>query len=140
GGWEGRDGRRRGGHVVGGRLGSGGTPPTRPTPLCLLPRQDLEAWLALGEAAGGDEPPLSTYATKILALVGARGASFAQELQRAAGLLPGHFEMGLIQLIGQGLLTCDSFGGLRRLITPPSRRRGVMKQQPLAPARPCSPF
>ena len=42
--------------------------------------------------------------------------------------------MGLTQLIGHGLVTCDSFGGLRRLITPPSKRRGVMRRVPLAPA------
>jgi ATP-dependent Lhr-like helicase len=39
-----------------------------------------------------------------------------------------------VQLIGHGLVTCDSFGGLRRLVTPPSRRRGVMKRVPFAPA------
>src|SRR5439155_23460557 len=87
-----------------------------------------------GGPAGGERPPLSTYARILLDAVAARGASFAQELQRAAGLLPAHFEMGLAQLIGHGLLTCDSFGGVRRLITPPSRRRGVMRQQPLTPA------
>jgi ATP-dependent Lhr-like helicase len=31
-------------------------------------------------------------------------------------------------------VTCDSFGGVRRLITPPSRRRGVVKSSPLVPA------
>ena len=122
------------GHLVCGRLWGRGNAPIRSTPLCLLPRQDLDAWLALADAAGDAEPPLSTYARTILDVIEARGASFAQELQRATGLLPSHFEMGLTQLIGQGLLTCDSFGGLRRLITPPSRRRGVVKHQPLTPA------
>ncbi|HKQ56402.1 MAG TPA: DEAD/DEAH box helicase [Candidatus Eisenbacteria bacterium] len=122
------------GHLVCGRLWGRGNTPIRSTPLCLLPRVDLDAWLALAEAAGDEEPPLSTYARKILEVVEARGASFAQELQAAAGLLPSHFEMGLAQAIAQGLLTCDSFGGLRRLITPPSRRRGVVKHQPLTPA------
>jgi ATP-dependent Lhr-like helicase len=42
--------------------------------------------------------------------------------------------MGLVELIGHGRASCDSFGGLRRLITPPSRRRGVMKRAPLTPA------
>ncbi|MGH7731328.1 MAG: Lhr family helicase [Candidatus Eiseniibacteriota bacterium] len=125
------------GDLVCGRLWGRGNTPIRITPLCLLPRQDLDAWLALGEAgasAGDEEPALSTYARTIFAVVEARGASFVQELQRAAGLLPEHFELGLTQLIGQGLLTCDSFGGMRRLITPPGRRRGVMRHQPLTPA------
>jgi ATP-dependent Lhr-like helicase len=34
--------------------------------------------------------------------------------------------MGLGELIAQGLLTCDSFGALRWLIVPPSKRRGPM--------------
>jgi ATP-dependent Lhr-like helicase len=42
--------------------------------------------------------------------------------------------MGLTQLIGHGRITSDSFGGLRRLITPPSKRRGVMKRAHLTPA------
>jgi ATP-dependent Lhr-like helicase len=41
--------------------------------------------------------------------------------------------MGLAQLIAEGRVTCDSFGGLRRLVTPPSRRRGVMKRVAYAP-------
>ena len=122
------------GDLVWGRLWGRGNTPIRTTPLCLLPRQDLDAWLALAEAGGNDDAALSSYAKAILDVIEGRGASFAQELQHASGLLPSHFEMGLIQLIGQGLLTCDSFGGVRRLITPPGRRRGVMRHQPLAPS------
>src|SRR5438046_4046030 len=70
----------------------------------------------------------------ILDALDRRGASFTQELERATALLPSHFEVGRTQLIGHGLVTCDSFGGLRRLITPPSRRRGVVKAAPLVPA------
>jgi ATP-dependent Lhr-like helicase len=134
------------GEVVWGRVWGAGDSPIRSTPICLLPREDLEAWMSLsalrapatpaitlapGAESGG---PLSTYARTILDALDQRGASFAQELERATRLLPSHFEMGLTQLIGHGLVTCDSFGGLRRLITPPSRRRGVMKHTPLMPA------
>jgi ATP-dependent helicase Lhr and Lhr-like helicase len=168
------------GEVAWGRLWGEGSTPARSTPVCLLPREDLDTWLGLaaaGEAAraGGrvtavgasagllraatdkrsqrrrsgagagpvavpargapdDAAPLSTYARTLLDTLGARGASFVQELERATRLLPSHLEMGLVQLIGHGLVTCDSFGGLRRLVTPPSRRRGVMKRVPFAPA------
>src|SRR5207245_9930277 len=77
---------------------------------------------------------LSTYARARLAVLDDRGPCFTQELERLTRLLPSHLEMGLGQLIGHGLVTCDSFGGLRRLVTPPSRRRGVMRRVPLAPA------
>jgi ATP-dependent helicase Lhr and Lhr-like helicase len=62
-----------------------------------------------------------------------RGPSFTQDIERHSGLLPSHVEMGLAELIGRGLTTCDSWSGLRRLITPPSRRRGVMKRARFAP-------
>src|SRR2546426_7431706 len=83
-------------------------------------------------------PPRSTlfpYTTlfRSLTALDARGACFTRELERSSGLLPSHFEMGLAQLIGHGLVTCDSFGGLRRLVTPPSRRRGVMRRGPPLP-------
>jgi len=141
------------GELVWGRLWGGGDTPVRSTPVCLLPREDLDVWLALAAPADGESTqamsngadragpngadrgdPLSSYAAILLEILGSRGASFTQELQRASGLLPSHVEMGLAQLIGRGIVTCDSFSGLRRLITPPSRRRGVMKRAPFAPA------
>ena len=125
------------GEVVWGRLWGEGSSPIRATPICLLPREDLDDWLALAALRRGRAPDgagLATYAATILAVLDQRGACFTQELERASRLLPSHFEMGLVQLIGHGIVTCDSFGGLRRLITPPSRRRGVMKRAPLMPA------
>jgi len=127
------------GEFAWGRIWSGGNSPIRSTPVCLLPREDLDVWLALGAERGkrdedDEAAPLSTYASTLLDIIQARGSVFTQELQRASRLLPTQVEMGLAQLIGQGLVTCDSFGGLRRLITPPSRRRGVMKRAPYAPS------
>ena len=156
------------GEVAWGRLWGEGNAAIRSTPICLVPREDLDAWLALpargqtgaagngraerargngradptserheearpgGAAAANGE--LSTYARALLDALEARGACFVRELERLTRLLPSHVEMGLTQLIGHGLVTCDSFGGLRRLITPPSKRRGVMRRVPLAPA------
>jgi ATP-dependent Lhr-like helicase len=64
----------------------------------------------------------------------ASGASFATEIVRRAKLLPSHFEMGLVQLLGHGLVTCDSFGGLRRLVRPAKHRRGAARRTTTAPA------
>jgi len=125
------------GEIAWGRLWGEGNTAARSAPICLLPREDLESWLALARAGGPSVTAsggLSTYARTILDALGLRGACFVQELQRDTRLLPSHLEMGLVQLIGHGLVTCDSFGGLRRLVTPPSRRRGVMKRVPFAPA------
>jgi ATP-dependent Lhr-like helicase len=138
------------GEVAWGRLWGRGNTAIRSTPVCLVPRADLAAWTdlaALGARpaliergdpvvppAAGEDGALSTYASLVLAVLEARGACFAPELQRESGLLPEHFEAGLTQLIGHGLVTCDSYGGLRRLLLPPSRRRGMTAAQALAPA------
>src|SRR5262249_49158422 len=102
-------------------------------PVCLVPRESLDTWLALADC--GDparDESRSAYARALLDVLAARGACFVQELTQAARLLPSHAEMGLAQLIAHGLVTCDSVGGLRRLVTPPSRRRGAMRGAPLA--------
>jgi hypothetical protein len=44
----------------------------------------------------------------------------------ARGILSAQLETALGELIAHGFLTCDSFGALRGLIVPPSRRRGPM--------------
>ncbi|MFQ5506210.1 MAG: ATP-dependent DNA helicase, partial [Planctomycetota bacterium] len=109
------------GELAWGRLWGQGAAPIRTTPLCLLPREDLDAWLCL---AGPARPPrLSAPATQILELLQARGASFPQELKRDTKLLANQLELGLGELISRGLVTCDSFSGLRGLTVPPSRRR-----------------
>src|SRR5207248_11383888 len=116
----------RTGEVVWGRLWGGGNTPIRSTPICLLPREDLEAWMSLAaRRPRAESPALGSHARAVLEQLDQRGACFTQELERATRLLPAHVEMGLTQLIGHGLVTCDSFGGLRRLVTPPGRRRGA---------------
>ena len=140
------------GELAWGRLWGGGRSPIRSTPVALLPREELDLWLSLaapaaarapasaddeetGGLADGEADPreISTYADVLLSVLAARGASFAQDLERHSGLLPAHVEMGIAELIGRGLVTCDSWSGLRRLITPPSRRRGALKRARFAP-------
>jgi ATP-dependent helicase Lhr and Lhr-like helicase len=146
------------GELAWGRLWGGGRSPIRSTPVALLPRDELDLWLSLaapvaaaaaparneapgaasrdgdaGPEGAADAPEISTYADVLLSVLAARSASFTQDLERHSGLLPAHVEMGLTELIGRGLVTCDSWSGLRRLITPPSRRLGVMKRARFAP-------
>jgi ATP-dependent Lhr-like helicase len=109
------------GEFAWGRLWGGGGCAIRVTPLSFVPREDLDTWRSL------TQPPvdaaLSGPASDLLAALSLRGAMFPQELQKAARLVPAHVEMGLADLVSQGLVTCDSFAALRQMITPPSRRR-----------------
>ena len=124
------------GEVAWRRLWGAGSSAIRSTPICLVPRRELGTWLALAERGAGrlEGHELSSHGRAVLSALESRGPSFTQDLQSASGLLASHFEMGLVELIGHGRISCDSFGGLRRLITPPSRRRGIMKRAPLTPA------
>ncbi len=136
------------GRVAWGRFWGAGDAPVRALPLTIVPREDLTTWLGLAPSPSappappgppsmpgdGGPPGLSSHARRVLEELKERGASFTQELEQRTGLLPSHLEMGLVELAGHGIITCDSFGGLRRLITPASRRRGAARQAALVPA------
>ncbi len=104
--------------------GSGGGGPLRTAPMCLIARENLDAWTSLAPAPWLDG--LGGPARVLYEPLNTRGAMFPQELAKAVKLLPAHLEIGLSELIARGLLTCDSFGALRWLMVPPSRRRGPL--------------
>ena len=54
----------------------------------------------------------------------AQGASFFDELVEGSGLLRSQVEEALAELVALGLVTSDSFGGLRALLVPSDRRPG----------------
>ena len=113
------------GEVVWARLWGSAATPIRSTPVCLVPRDDLESWLGLTSDA--ESPQLGHAAGELHALLGARGAMFAQGLQRGSGLHPDELDEGLAELIARGLVTCDSFSGLRSLLLSVSKRRSAAK-------------
>jgi ATP-dependent Lhr-like helicase len=113
------------GEFAWGRLWSGATTPIRVTPISFVPRDELEAWLSLTDEP--TEEGLGGPAHDLLNALRTHGAMFPQILQKAANLVPAHVEMGLAELVAHGLVTCDSFGALRQMITPPSRRRAPLR-------------
>ncbi len=113
------------GEFAWGRLWGGAAGAVRSTPISLLPRADLEQWLALGDPLG--EPKLGGAAAQIRDALSRGGAMFLQELERTAELPESFAERGLAELVTHGLATCDSFAALRQLIVPPSRRRQTLR-------------
>ena len=114
-----------GGEFAWGRLWGGAASAVKVTPLAFVPREELDAWLALT-----DEPSregMGGPAADLLKPLLKTGAMFPQNLPKAASLLPAHVEMALAELLARGLVTCDSFGAVRQMITPPSRRRGALR-------------
>jgi ATP-dependent Lhr-like helicase len=112
-----------------GRIGwaagqrSKGAGPIRSTPVALFSRDG-------GEDRATGTPPmedfeLSSNATRLRQVLEQRGASFFHELVPLSGLLRTQVEQALGELAGLGLVTSDSFAGLRALITPSSKRRPI---------------
>ncbi len=98
------------------------TGPVRSTPIALVSRDHLEDWLSLARrpARSGS---LSAYAARVLEVLEARGACFFGELVSYADLLPTQVESALGELVIHGLVTADSFGGLRALLVRSDRRK-----------------
>jgi len=62
----------------------------------------------------------------VLAVLSHRGASFFTDLTAGSGLLATQVEQALAELAAAGLVTSDSFTGLRALLTPSDRRKPLV--------------
>ncbi|MEX2206521.1 MAG: DEAD/DEAH box helicase [Myxococcota bacterium] len=93
-----------------------GTQPSRLTPIGVFPRADLEVLLQTASPARAEPAVLRGSAERVLEVLRARGALFSGELEAASRLLPVQVEEGLRELIAHGLVSCDGFAPLRRLL------------------------
>jgi ATP-dependent Lhr-like helicase len=97
-----------------------GAGPIRSTPITMLARRNVKAWVPLTQA---HDPALLSYKPRaVLDFIRERGASFFDEIADGVGLLPVEVEEALAALVALGLVNSDSFGGLRALLVPSSRR------------------
>ncbi|MGJ0485599.1 MAG: DEAD/DEAH box helicase [Methylomicrobium sp.] len=96
------------------------------TPVALITRDHLEFWRTFGTFPDISELELSANALKVHASIKEWGASFFQELVSETGLLKTQLEETLGELAAAGLITSDSFQGLRTLVMPQKilHRRG----------------
>jgi len=94
--------------------------PLRTSPVAFFDRDNLADWLQL--AASVSLPELSCETQKVLDLLQSGGALFYADLVRKSQLFPSQVEQGLIELIGLGLVTADSFDGVRALLLPSDKR------------------
>ena len=95
--------------------------PVRTTPITLLPRRHTQFWSSLTGPTDGVQP--GARAQAVLDCLRAQGASFFDELAVASGLMRLQVEEALSELVTLGLVTSDSFGGLRALLVPSDRRK-----------------
>jgi ATP-dependent Lhr-like helicase len=105
------------------------TGPVRGTPVLLCERDALPHWQQVAGAAVVDDAVLSGTARQVLDVLRTHGASFFADLQHDARLLGTQVEQALAELVAHGLVTCDSFAGLRTLVMPEDKRNRLRRKR-----------
>jgi ATP-dependent helicase Lhr and Lhr-like helicase len=101
--------------------------PVRTTPIALLARRHAALWASLSSIEEAARP--SSRAQAVADFIRQYGASFFDELVEGTGLLRPQLEEALGELVALGIVTSDSFAGLRALLRKPAnggRRRTTM--------------
>jgi ATP-dependent helicase Lhr and Lhr-like helicase len=104
--------------------------PVRSTPMVLLNRKNVQTWAsAFPPRENGAQ--LSTNTQTVYDYLQEHGASFFVDIVSGTGLLASMVEEALGELVFRGLVTADSFTGLRALLTPLSKttQREVEKRR-----------
>jgi len=96
--------------------------PLKSSPMALVQRPHAAMWRA---DITPDTLQPGSEALAVLDVLRMRGASFFHELVTGSGLLRTQVERALGELAGVGLVTADSFSGLRALLAPPDRRKSL---------------
>jgi ATP-dependent Lhr-like helicase len=94
--------------------------PVRTTPITLLVRRHARHWASFATADAARPGP---RAQAVADLIRERGALFFEELVEGTGLLRVQVEEAVAEVVALGLVTSDSFGGLRALLVPSDRRQ-----------------
>jgi ATP-dependent helicase Lhr and Lhr-like helicase len=92
--------------------------PIRTTPVTFIGRTNLNAWKHMQPVPDEAIENLSTRARQVLGVLQQQGASFFDDIVFRAKLFPSQAEDALGELISSGLVTSDSFTGLRALLVP----------------------
>jgi ATP-dependent helicase Lhr and Lhr-like helicase len=90
--------------------------PIRSSPITFVTRLNLDNWKNLNFSSVKNIENLSSETVKVLELLRNRGASFFEDVVLKTGLLRSQVEGALAELVALGLLTSDSFSGLRSLL------------------------
>lgn len=99
--------------------------PLRNTPIALVERGALGYWREVAPSPDPAEITLSGGARRALEALRDGGAMFFADLVAVSGMLRTQVEEALGELAAWGLVTSDTFNGLRALIAPASKRPPV---------------
>ncbi|MBT8099017.1 MAG: DEAD/DEAH box helicase, partial [Gammaproteobacteria bacterium] len=110
------------------------TSPVRNAPVTLIDRLAVPYWRNIAPLPDIDDKNLTSSANKVLDVLRSNGASFFVDLVQSTGLLRTQVEDALGELVNWGLVTSDSYAGLRALVTPSSKRPGFARRRGRRPA------
>ncbi len=96
--------------------------PVRSTPIALLTRRNRALWQSL-TGQPRDDMQLSHPAQALVAHLASHGASFFDDILSGTGLLRAQAEAALAEAVAAGLVSADSYSGLRALLIPSDRKR-----------------
>ena len=115
---------------VAGKEGKQKSPAVKSTPISFVRREHLADWRNTNALVDTAEIKLSAHAVAVLDSLKQWGASFSQDLLDDTRMLPVQLENTLGELVAWGLITSDSFSGMRTLITPQPVLRRRAKRRP----------
>ncbi|MGR8934924.1 MAG: DEAD/DEAH box helicase [Gammaproteobacteria bacterium] len=106
-------------------------PAGKTTAVSFIARPHLAHWRAFAPLPALETVELSGKAQKVYEALKALGASFFEDLAAETGLLKAQLEEALGELAAWGLISADSFQGLRTLITPQKILQRRSKRYPI---------
>ncbi len=101
---------------------SRGSGPVRTTPIALIKRKNFAVWSSVFPRPAVDSLSLSSTTQAVYDYLTSHGASFFHDLVDGTRLLRSQVEESLAELVANGIITSDSFTGLRALLTPSNRK------------------
>jgi len=105
-------GRFRTSNSNGGKKSS----PIKTTPITIVKRANLDVWKNIGRAHENNFDNLSHAAKKVFDFISSSGASFFGEIVPGSKCLRTETESALAELVAKGIITSDSYTGLRALL------------------------
>ncbi|GJM17048.1 MAG: ATP-dependent DNA helicase [Thermodesulfobacteriota bacterium] len=96
--------------------GSKKSSPIKTTPITIVKRSNLDTWKNISRASENNLEDLSNNAKKVFDFISSKGASFFEEIISGSKCLRTETEIALAELVAKGLITSDSYTGLRALL------------------------
>ena len=106
-----------------------GASPIKTTPITLINRTNVNLFKSVNPDSNGNPHELSSLGKTVFTFLKNNGASFYHDITSGTKLLEGQIEDAISELVAKGLLTADSYTGLRALLVPAKYSSGRHKHK-----------